>query len=310
MTDLVKPSVVIVTATDYVTVTPTSIAAIQSSTPSASSSHMSSSSPSISTAHVSTSTLTASYTITPNLPSDFAKPVNPKPKFNDTLAILALVAVILMGILPVALIGYMIYLRCKGECPKCKNLKAQVGKWERGELKRITKDMVQRRCEIPNDSSSSRFVADLEKGTLDACQDDVVAQHARATALAQLEGKKKPLPPIQIQDGAIDGDRFFTVQVDSPAPHHQEPTLQPTRTHYEPGDNRLYDLPSPSAFSPPTEIKGPRTFDDHTESDILKHTEFPLAGESGDVFSEAQDDMHGSYRLPNWRQIQREDGFF
>ncbi|KAJ4364492.1 hypothetical protein N0V83_009086 [Neocucurbitaria cava] len=352
MTGFVYPSLVVVTETDYTTVIPTSIAAIRpSATRSTLSSHMAStttSSPSFSTTPVSTSLLPPSLLPTPpssdnspsHLPSDFTAPTTPKHKFNDTFAIMTLTAVVIMGLLLAALIGYTLYLRCKGECPKCRDFKEQVGKWERGELKRITKDMVVRRSKDA-DPNSEFFDVDLEKG-----EDDVVdVEAARAAALDKLEGRapkvpmwngmmdalqtakekvtgkgkkelpplphqtqemsKKELPPLpqQTLEPSANGDRFFTVDVDSPAPKtvQQQPTLWPPRPYYEPAANRsLYAPPSPlTEYSQPTEGNVRRTFG-----------EYASPGNVNDAGSGDQTDMHGSYKMPAWRQVRRQDGIW
>lgn len=243
---------------------------------------------------------------------------------------MTLTAVVIMGLLLAALIGYTLYLRCKGECPKCRDFKEQVGKWERGELKRITKDMVVRSSNGANDlggASSSGFDdVDLEKG------DDVVVdvEAARAAALDKLEGRApkvpmwsgmmdalqnakgkvtgkgpctKELPPLPQQNLGVsaNGDRFFTVDVDSPAPTVQQPARWPPQPYHEPGDNRsLYAPPSPlTAYSQPTEINVRRTFGYYASP-----------GNVNDAGCGDQTDMRGSYKMPAWRRVQRKDGIW
>ena len=52
---------------------------------------------------------------------------------DSTLAVLSLVAIILIALIFVSAVAYMIYLRCKGECPQCRTLKGQLKLWESGE---------------------------------------------------------------------------------------------------------------------------------------------------------------------------------
>lgn len=200
---------------------------------------------------------------------------------------MTLVAIIVMGILLLGLIGYMIYLRYKGECPKCKGMKEQVSKWERKEQKRISKDVAKKRESII-DGSLYGSAVDLEKGAIGHSQDDTI-QASRAAALDKLEGIERPPfwrglkgtiqkakgkmtgtlqendpHPVQTRESNTEEDLFFTVEVNSPAPPRR--FLSPV--HYEPGDNRLYDPPSPSVYSQTTQVNRPRTFGDHSGPDM------------------------------------------
>ncbi|KAF1850553.1 uncharacterized protein K460DRAFT_423041 [Cucurbitaria berberidis CBS 394.84] len=298
MADFLRPSLVIVTEASYVTVTPTAFLATRSSVlptlsstmdMASTSAHLSISSTSISMAYTSSSafvtsllTSTASQTGIPPLPSEFAEPedLHPNPKFNDTFAIMMLVALSIMAFLLFTLIGYLIYLCCKGKCPKCKNMQEQVDKWERGELKHITTDMVRRR-EVLNNGSLSGSTVDLEMGTIDpslaaALHDLQGRQRAmfwngtketlhkmKRKLMRKLmsKGKNNAVRPVQTRASA---DRFFTVEVPS----------QPPQVHCEPGDNRLYDPPSPSCYSQPTQVNGPRAFSDHTDPELLQPVRF------------------------------------
>lgn len=289
-----QPSFVIVTETDYVTVTPTAVTLPTSlltdltlSSDATTSSYLASmsstraSAPMIQqespTMHTSSS-MPTSHTSLPALPSEFASPIKHKPRFNDTFAIIVLTAVIILGLVLFGMIGYMIYLRCKGQCVKCKTMEEQLAKWERGDLKCITREMVRKR-ENGNREPSPEAIVDLEKGADSTARDhqgdtrriapaaDVqgkkitrpfwnramgLVNAAKETLLVRSEGKntceseKNISPPIHTRASAIVEDRYFTMQIDSPSTTHDNP-------------------PSPSLYSQPTVIgAGPRTFTDHS----------------------------------------------
>jgi hypothetical protein len=191
-----------------------------------------------------------------------------------------------------AMLSYLILLCCRGQCPKCRDKDLQLSKWESGQLKRITKDMVKKReARNKRGSTTSSYASsdgDIEMGIYG----DRTSAHT--AALNQLEGTKPSiwqkakakvtglsLPRTRTPSPhapAADIDRFFTVNVehDAPGPSgtYRIPS-PPPQVRYQPDDNRdLYASPSPnrysyssSQYSQPTDsVRASRTFADQTES--------------------------------------------
>ncbi|OAL47662.1 hypothetical protein IQ07DRAFT_124628 [Pyrenochaeta sp. DS3sAY3a] len=200
-----NPPMVIVTETDYITITPTLPAAILTSVPCSTSTDTVSFGPSVARGSSSTAssilTDTLSTSLSPftfprpivapspslshlgitvtnplvtgisEIPPVFAKPNPPPPshsdggngtnpaapdaKYDKVFAAATISAIAVMALLLFSLIWYMCYLRAKGKCQTCRENEDKLEKWERGELKVITKNMVRER-ESAN--------ADLEKG--------------------------------------------------------------------------------------------------------------------------------------------------
>ncbi|KAH7371160.1 hypothetical protein BKA66DRAFT_573112 [Pyrenochaeta sp. MPI-SDFR-AT-0127] len=300
-----KPPAVIVTEIYYVTVTPNPVVSIPtslalskslssdtidmssitrlSSTPTP----MSNSHGSSSTTLHSPSSMPTLYTSLPPLPSQFATPIKPKAKFNDTFAIIVLVAVIILGLVLFGMIGYMIYLRQKGQCPKCKSMEEQLAKWERGDLKRITKDMIRKREALNQGLSgpNSAPEVDIEMG---AIVKDTVSTHNKASFWGKakeamwnakgksmrnetqdVKGTEADVPPLnRIREPSVYGDRYFTMQIDS-ANSIRETSPQAPHAYFKPGENRVYEPSSSSAYSQPTGFsEGIRAFRDHTVSNM------------------------------------------
>lgn len=277
-------NVVTVTATDYVTVytfepTYTSVVLPHSTvikpTPTEITSPMLSFTSSLKTSSgTSMPTLPPpSTTAIPLLPSGFASPQS-KP-WSDHIASLSIAAVVLFALILLSFLAYAIYMRFRGKCPACENNEAKLKKWETGELKLITKKMVQSR-----EKRSSQVLAStdavVKKG--DVCGYDAERQTARDAALAALsrpesvviksslwdrakgilKGKAKsspaPLPfmPERHISQLTVGDRFFMVGDVESIRHLHQPPLPPFPTvQYEPSPNhdRAYDALSPSTYS-------------------------------------------------------------
>lgn len=118
------------------------------------------------------------------------------------MALAALIAVMIMGIFLLTGVGYMIYLRFRGKCHQCPEYLDQLKKWERGELKYISKEMVRHREQMSD--------VDVEKGNADL---DGQANGERAKSLASLEGRS-------MADSDWSGRTFAVVDLQSPPPAH------------------------------------------------------------------------------------------
>jgi hypothetical protein len=276
--------VVFVTATDYVTVytfelTYTSVvlspSTIMQPTPTEITSPMWSvtSSPRTSSGTNMSTLPPPSVTAVPFLPPEFVIPQS-KP-WSDHIASLSIAAVGLFALILLGFLAYAIYMRFRGKCPACENNEAKLNKWETGELKLITKEMVQTR-EKRSSQALASFDADVEKG--EVCGYDAGRQAARDATLAALsrpesvviksslwdrakgilKGKAKsspaPLPfmPERHISQLTVGDRFFMVgDVESIRHSHQPPPPPFPTVQYEPSPNhdRAYDPPSPSTYS-------------------------------------------------------------
>lgn len=239
------------------------ISDLPSTTASSSSAGLSSNSPE--STRLTSSILPSSLESFP-LPSATSNPTalpelfGPKQKFNDTFAYVVLSILIILAVSLLGMIGYLIYLRCKGKCPKCNNMENQLRKWESGELKRITPYMVRQREEhnkavLSSDASSK---VDLELGTTGH------EEARRAAGLAQLQANKKrsswrrakskisskisPMARLsrssQGSSPKIEDDRFFTVAGVDAAGGSRGPSVRapayPSQVHFEPNRNHPY----------------------------------------------------------------------
>ncbi|KAL1795996.1 hypothetical protein ACET3X_006220 [Alternaria dauci] len=202
------------------------------------------------------STISISSVVTPSptsLPtSDTTIPLVGKPKFNDTFAYVTLGAIIALALLQIAMIAYLVYLRFKGECLNCHDLEKQLRKWNSGELKPITPQMIWRRNSLGKGALASKYPSDIdvEKGFVPHAM-------SRAPTLTQLENNKKPTlfqaakakvlrkakSPNRTPDPPSDDnvDRFFTVDPDAPdvepESSRRTSTLLPQTTY---DDGNLY----------------------------------------------------------------------
>lgn len=343
---------VIVTVTDYVTVTPTLPAATLTSVPWSASTVTASFGPSF--GHGSSSTASSilseipstalspftfpapiatpspssshlGITITnplvtagiPELPSAFAKPNLPPPpdtggrngtnpatpdaKYDKAFAAAMISAIAVMALLLCSLIGYMCYLRAKGKCQTCRANEDKLEKWERGELKVITKEMVRERESVN---------ADLEKGEangggrgkdkkreevytpfwervhnqveITSGQMKVTAEDLKRRMRATSQNVKdkvkgvnaKPEPPnIEHLGPQKPNVQLFTDHRQS-ARRESDRFFQidtetmrasdaPPQLHYEPQDNMLYEPMSPSIYSQAADT-APRVFGDQS----------------------------------------------
>jgi hypothetical protein len=171
---------VIVTATDYVTVYPTTGFADHSSTPESTAIVSSIPTP-ISLSSASHSLMTSATAPLTPLPTSISSPqeqITSKP-WSANLASAALAAIIIMALLLFSLIGHAIYQRYRGRCHNCTDNEKALAKWKSGDLKVITKAMVKERGSL--NSIGGPVYEDLEKGAM-ACERPT----ARADALAAL----------------------------------------------------------------------------------------------------------------------------
>ncbi|CAE7028374.1 hypothetical protein PTNB73_01430 [Pyrenophora teres f. teres] len=89
-------------------------------------------------------------------------PVAFKHQFDDTSIRIFAAAFAVLGLLLLVTVCYMIYLRCQGKCPRCNDMAKQLEKWQSGELKRITPEMVRQREAFNKSASSSNASSELE----------------------------------------------------------------------------------------------------------------------------------------------------
>ncbi|KAF1938685.1 hypothetical protein EJ02DRAFT_473102 [Clathrospora elynae] len=221
----------------------------------------------------------------PVLPTSSLVPAGPKPKFDDTFPILSLTVIIVLAVLLCTVIGHMIYSRCKGNCPNCKDLKRQIAKYQSGDLKRITTDMVKIRA-VVNKTASTPVVSadiDLEMGFIGD------PASARAAALNTLQANKKPslwqkakgkvtgkgkglARSTDTTENESDEDLFFTVALDTLTPGLRCIPSPPPQVRFPPVEIRSSQPPSPtysaSVYSQSIGINGSRAFTDHTGADI------------------------------------------
>lgn len=207
--------------------------------------------------------------------------------WDDTLAKLSLAGIILMVVLLHTFVAYAIYERFRGKCDKCAMNEDKLRKWESGELKRITKDMVMARGTLDSRAPGSTAAPngseiDIEAGIV---RDSTAEQTAhRANALAalncsrsvlqkpllfeQAKGALKPKgkrpPPVETPKSPSPAqfnpnpshDRFFAVAepvtVGGPryVPSHQ-PYVEDYYDSHKRLNNRAYDPPRPKNPTPP-----------------------------------------------------------
>jgi hypothetical protein len=250
---------------------------------------------------MSASSTTSMPTSSATLPASYISPGVPKPKFNDTFAYVVLAVVGLLAILLLAMLGYLIYLCCRGQCPKCRDMKQQLDKWEFELIKRITKDMASKR-EVYNKhkSTTSSYVSsdtDIELGVYSS------RTSARTEALNMLEGQPKPSfwqnakskmtgkgkscantrSPSPSSPTPTNIDRFFTVDIPDEGAAGPFGTYyippQPPQVSYEPSPTLRPTSYASSEYSQPTgSTRTCRVFTDHTGSSFK--TRGPLQKEA------------------------------
>lgn len=314
---------VIVTATDYVTITPTAVAIktppsiLSSFSTVTTSSRFSagSSSPQIGQSLPAVSE-TPVGSLLPS-PSDSIIPAVSKPIFHDTLAILALTAIICMALLLAAIIGYMCFLRCKGSCPKCRGVLEQLEKWKSGELKCITKSMVKKRETSISRPTTEFSDVDIEKSVVDDAPID--AQSVHATALCSPDGQIRLWKRIHNIVGmakekfASKGKTTVTTQ-SLHMPSHlrsftvasstlcEESPIAPPQVHYASSGCRLYDPISPthrhstastSVYSQTTVKHNPRPFNAQSETAVSMVGLSQRCNEQGPLGHATRDDTWG-----------------
>jgi hypothetical protein len=159
-----------------------------------------------------------------------------------------LAAVIFMALLLLSLIGYAIYQRYRGRCHNCTDNEKALAKWESGELKVITKEMVKERESLASKEVNSlrgpRY-EDLEKGVTPMSQERLTARQEalaqltrpesavvkpgmweRAKGIIQPKSQTQPTPPAIPTPS---NDRFFTVD---PVPITRPPSPSVTQLPY------------------------------------------------------------------------------
>ncbi|KAI4631407.1 hypothetical protein J4E83_002939 [Alternaria metachromatica] len=85
------------------------------------------------------------------------------------------------------MIGYLVFMRFKGKCSSCQDLQEQIAKWECGELKRITPQMVMKR-DMLNKTPWAHYTSselDQETGYLGH-------KMSRAPTIYQMERERGP----------------------------------------------------------------------------------------------------------------------
>jgi hypothetical protein len=198
-------------------------------------------------------------------------PFAPKQKFNDTFAYVILTALIALAVLLIAMVLYMIYLRCKGQCPQCHGLKQQLSKWKSGELRPITPLMVMKRealKETPLSSNASSEV-DVEMGLVGrriscAATVDQLESNKKLSlfkkAKAKIARKDKSITRLPASSTDNNADRFFTVNEDAtinnPCPFR---TTKPQLPQSGYDADYLYAdcysaYPTSSTYSQPTDV--------------------------------------------------------
>jgi hypothetical protein len=198
-----------------------------------------------------------------------------------------LAAIIFMALLLLSIISYAIYQRFRGRCHNCTANEAQLSKWQNGDLKVITKEMVKAR-----ESLNSTISYDMEKGEYQRERDTArkEALHAltrpesivvkpsmweRAMGLMKSRSNRKPpnslLPAIP---HASSDDRFFTVE---PATHVLHTPTPPYAFNRD--LDHAYSPPSPSLYSRTTNrniMRGGETQEEHYVHGPVGHdTESP-----------------------------------
>ncbi|KAH7385170.1 hypothetical protein DE146DRAFT_621556 [Phaeosphaeria sp. MPI-PUGE-AT-0046c] len=291
-------SIVIVTQIEYVTVYPTkqdSIAIISQTGPGTSlgvPSTTTASTPQPITSVLMESSIThSSKTGLPSLPSGWPAPKTSsenKP-WNDSLAKLALSAVVLMAVVLLSLISYAIYQRFRGKCHKCPVNEEKLRKWESGELKRITKDMVKIREKYNSQTSGSAAAPAASDVDLEAAS--VVQETSlfeRAKGALKTKGKQRSDSPKDFErvlpSYDLSQDRFFAV-----VEPFAQPAQQPQVAKQYESNNYLDRAYDPLSALPPKlprsiySYDGENTFHNHTYS-IQSEAHFaaglPLRGNS------------------------------
>ncbi|OAL07052.1 hypothetical protein IQ06DRAFT_355100 [Phaeosphaeriaceae sp. SRC1lsM3a] len=124
----------------------------------------------------------------PFLPSGWSAPAQPAEhkRWNDSLAKLSLAAIIIMAIVLLTFVAYAIYQRFRGKCHRCTINEDKLRKWESGELKRITKDMVKAREKHDSQASKSAPALALSDIDLEAGDYEAERDAERAATLAAL----------------------------------------------------------------------------------------------------------------------------
>ena len=221
-------------------------------------------------------------------------PVGSKHQFNDTSVGIFAAAFVILAVLLLAMIGYMLYLRCRGKCPRCQDMSSQLEKWQSGELKRITPQMVRQREAFNKTASSSNASSDIdiEMGPFGG------AAAARTSTLDQPTASKQPsiwekvkgkffrTGSAQNRDlessSEVEGVHFVT---NLEATHNDAGSLRPVSSErslspldYEPNLNHLYKprvsiYTSASAYSQPDgtqqdDSRESRIFTDHAPADL------------------------------------------
>jgi hypothetical protein len=203
--------------------------------------------------HLISSLVVPSQTSTPTS-SPTGIPLVPKPKFNDTFVIVILSVFILFAILLIAMISYLVYLRCKGQCSQCRETQRQISKWESGELKRITPQMVMKR-DMLNKTPWAQHTSselDIETGYL-------AHRMSRATTIYQPGTKEKPSLFQKIKTLIALGGKPLAESPDSPADYNAGDLYSARSSAY----------PASSAYYRPEEdVNGLRVFTDVSTSGI------------------------------------------
>lgn len=221
-------------------------------------------------------------------------PVGSKHPWNDTSVGVIAAAFILLALLLLAMIGNMIYLRCKGKCPNCLVMSSQLEKWQTGELKRITPHMVRQREAINKTAASSNASSDIdiEMGSFGG------PAVARAATLDTLETNKEPsfwkktkgkflrkgkAPATDLESVPETGELQFVMSFDDTdndaGPSRRVSSERPqTPLDYEPNTNHLYQprvstYTYASTYSQPDGFQrddphGSRVFADYAPTDL------------------------------------------
>jgi hypothetical protein len=116
------------------------------------------SSTAISSTAISSTAISSSSSSSTPTPSVFAASPANSNEVNNSFAIATLVVVAVLGLLLLVLLGYMIFLHFAGDCGDCNDKSIQLARWERGEMKPLSRISTATRI----DHGLGR---DLEKGT-------------------------------------------------------------------------------------------------------------------------------------------------
>ncbi|KAK1907848.1 hypothetical protein P3342_006178 [Pyrenophora teres f. teres] len=200
-------------------------------------------------------------------------PVAFKHQFDDTSIRIFAAAFAVLGLLLLVTVCYMIYLRCQGKCPRCNDMAKQLEKWQSGELKRITPEMVRQREAFNKSASSSNASSELEieMASLGG------ATAARSVALDRPKPNKQPT----FWDKAK-GKLFYIRKEEEPVgPSHRVSLERPQPPiEYEQNLNHLYQ-PRASTYtytSQPDASHASRVFTDYAPT-IVSQPRGPLRKE-------------------------------